>query len=154
MKITKSLIKQILKEELIKEKKDREAFTGDLDLRGGEAVTDKLPKKMDAVIYNVPNYETDTRDYFYGLVTDIEELDRQTKDIDYQYPIKVLALFMSGQTKKGSASGEVGGLEAIEDPTSREIDSGEVQVLRDQGTWKKKLAAQLKLKAAEKRSRM
>lgn len=154
MKITKSLIKQIIEEELIKEKKDREAFTGDLDLRGGEAVTDKLPKKMDAVIYNVPNYETDTRDYFYGIVVDVEELDRATKDIDYQYPIRVLPLFMAGQTKKGSAAGEVSELVAIEDPMSRDIDSGEVQVLRDQGTWKKKLAAQLKLKAAEKRSRM
>ena len=80
--------------------------------------------------------------------------DRATKDIDYQYPIRVLPLFMAGQTKKGSAAGEVSELVAIEDPMSRDIDSGEVQVLRDQGTWKKKLAAQLKLKAAEKRSRM
>ena len=61
---------------------------------------------------------------------------------------------MAGQTKKGSAAGEVEELIAVEDPKTIDMESNEVQVLRDQGTWKKKLAAQLKLKAAEKRSRM
>jgi hypothetical protein len=61
---------------------------------------------------------------------------------------------MAGQTKKGSAAGEIEDLVAIEDPKTLDMESNEVNVLRDQDSWKKKLAAQLKLKAAEKRSRM
>ena len=84
MKITKDLLRKVISESLkhINEKTDLEAYRGDTDLRGGVEINRlRGPKKGDVVVFQDVDYKTDTRNYYYGVVDSVEEMDRRNTTV-------------------------------------------------------------------------
>ena len=132
MKITKQFLRKVISESLkqINEKTDLEAYRGDTDLRGGVEINRlRGPKKGDVVVFQEIDFRTDTRNYYYGVVEFIEEMDRRNTTGGNMADVK--AYLMADQAKKGAKTGEMSEPVAI-DPKMFNKETNELSVLRDQ----------------------
>jgi len=132
MKITKQFLRKVISESLkqVNEKTDLEAYRGDTDLRGGVQINRlRAPKKGDVVVFQDVDYRTDTRNYYYGVVEFIEEMDRRNTTGGNVADVKVY--LMADQAKKGAKTGEMTDPVPVA-PKMFNKETNELSVLRDQ----------------------
>ena len=139
MKITKDLLRKVISESLkhINEKTDLEAYRGDTDLRGGVEINRlRGPKKGDVVVFQDVDYRTDTRNYYYGVVDSVEEMDRRNTTGGNMADVKVY--LMAAQAKKGAKTGEMTEPVPV-DPKIFNKETNELSVLRDKNFINKRI---------------
>ena len=139
MKITKKVLKRVISESIkqLKEKTDLDAYRGNIDLRGGVEVIQRSPARGDTVVFQDVDYETDTRNYYYGVVESVEQMDRINTTGGNMADVKVY--LMSDQAKKGAKTGESSDPVSVA-PKVYNKETNELSVLRDQNWLKKKLS--------------
>ena len=139
MKITKKVLKRVISESIkhLKEKTDLDAYRGDISLRGGVEVIQRSPAQGDAVVFQDVDFATDTRNYYYGVVESVEQMDRINSTGGNMADVKVY--FMSDQAKKGAKTGESSEPVPVA-PKVYDKETNELSVLRDQNWLMKKLS--------------
>jgi len=139
MKITKDLLRKVISESLkqVNEKTDLMAYRGDTNLLGGVELNRlRGPKKGDVVVFQEIDFRTDTRNYYYGVVEFIEEMDRRNTTGGNMADVK--AYLMADQAKKGAKTGEMSEPVAI-DPKMFNKETNDLSVLKDQNFINKRM---------------